>query len=55
MDTNELQERYEYLVKEIKGIIKISERNDYDLYLLPSFTEDLESFLEELKEIRDNV
>lgn len=52
MDSNELQERYEYLVKEIKKIIEIDERYDYDLYFLPSMIEDLEGFLEELKELQ---
>lgn len=55
MDTSELQERFEYLVKEIMLICKIADRNDYDIDFVEPFISDLSAFLDELKEHAGNV
>ena len=52
MEITDIEDRYKYLVEEINGLVVISRRNDYDLFLLPAFIEDLEGFLKELKELR---
>lgn len=52
MEITDIEDRYKYLVEEINGLVVISRRNDYDLFLLPAFMEDLEGFLKELKELR---
>jgi hypothetical protein len=52
MEIIDVEDRYKYLVEEINGLVIISRRNDYDLFLLPAFIEDLEGFLKELKELR---
>lgn len=55
MDSEDLFERYKYLVKEIKELTEIVERNEYDIILMDGFIDDLEEFLTELKELRENV
>lgn len=51
MEITDSMNKFEYCTEELNGLIEIIRRNDYDLYLLPSFIEDLEAFLGELKEI----
>lgn len=55
MEVTDNINRFEYCTEQINELIKIIRRNDYDLYLLPSFVNDLEGYLKELKEIQDNV
>lgn len=52
MEIADIADRYKYLVEEINSLVIISRRNDYDLFLLPAFIEDLEGFLKELKGLR---
>ena len=52
MEITDIKDRYKYLIEEINGLVVISRRNDYDLFLLPALIEDLEGFLKELKQLR---
>lgn len=44
--------KFVYCTEQLNELIEIIRQNDYDLFLLPAFIEDLEGFLKELKELR---
>lgn len=55
MEITDIEDRYRYLVEEIAGLVVINRRNDYDSCLLPSFIDDLEGYVKELKELKELI
>lgn len=56
MNTNKLQKRlFKDIAKHIISVCNIVDRNDYDISFVKPFILDLNRFVEELKELVDNV